>query len=322
MGLQEYNTTASGCYMAGLLSIIGLMKKHKFIIDNVFDEHFIGCYDYDEWFKIRNTIEPHATNKIVATAKTPSKPNRQGDGTGTPFMVNKANSNLAYMYEYANGQGIIKNPDDGLLRIWFDPTGLEERNQEATHRWFCIISAYEQLFNIGQTISLVANSIRPLYMGGSLWAKSPGQLFFYGDKYFHGSIINLNNNDNNDYWFTGSGGTNTLNFCQVHWNCIELLDSIVQIIQTEDLNKLWYTPIPIVTFGSGGSSDTVPADFIGSISLSISDVPFATRVTVTDPGGGSQTNIYDGKIANVNTPSAPPSTFTVSSTYKKFTVTY
>ncbi len=323
MGLQEFSTTSSGLYMSGLLAIIGYMTKSKFIKDNVFNEYFYDIHEMDGWNKVRNTIEPHASNKIVATAKTPSKPNRQGDGTGTPFIVKRSQSSIAYMYKYAKEQGILKD-DQERLRVDFDPTGREIQNQEALARWDVVISAYEQLFNLILTTSLVASSIKPLYMSSGKWNKSPGQLLFYGDKYFHGSIVNLNDTDFDSYWFTGDGDTPIDNYCIVHWNCMVLLDPLVNIIQTEDINKLWFIPIPTITFGGGGSVDTFPAGTSGAVSLSISDLPFGTRVIVSDPGGGSQTNVHDGSVANVSLPEGVgfPASYSVGSSYKVFSVVY
>jgi len=243
MGLYNINCPSSSLFMIAILQVIGFMNKRKLLVDDVFADFFIDPDTETGWSKIQAIIEPHGNAKLLPTAAIPSKPPRQGDGSFNPFMVQRAHYNLAIMYKTAVKLGNIKDPDDEYLRVDLNPADHPTQNLEATQRWNAIISAYEVCREMESQLYLVFEAIKPLYKSLTSWSKSPMEIYFYCGEYMHGIFV------------TADG------LVPVPWESIDQFKTesstnpgIIDVMFNHQVSKIWFIPVPIVSFGGGGAS--------------------------------------------------------------------
>ncbi len=244
MGLQSISCPCGSLFLLGMLQIVGFMDKRKLIIDNIFKDFFTAPDTESQWQDIREVIEPHGLKKMLPTGATPSKPPRQGDGSLTPFKVNRAVFNLAMMYKTAAAKDILI--DEPGMECFFDPRDNPNQHMEGALKWNVLITAFETCYEIESNVRLMLEAIKPLYHSEAAASKSPAQLYFFVDEFMHGTLIKPDS------------------LVVVPWETIDqfktdnLMDpGIIDVMFNFDVTKLWFIPVPTLTWGSGGGAHPV-----------------------------------------------------------------
>jgi len=328
MGLYNISCPASSLYMLGILQIVGFMQKRKLLIEDVFADFFIDSDTEAGWSKIQAIIEPHGLQKLVPTGSIPSKSLRQGDGMFQSFIVSRGHANLAMMFKTATTLGNIKDPDDEYLRVDWNMTDFPIQNQEASMRWNAIISAYEVVRSFNDVIESIFEAIKPLYMSLSSFQKSPMQVYFYSGEEMHGIFQ----------------GVDSLH--GVPWETINQFKTdnpadpgIIDVMFNFSVNKLWYIPVPTITYGAGTDSFPGCNPTTTYVNASYSDCFRKSGSFTPDPpspdppppdppythvGGGASGDWYTGALFHVTiTPGTDPvKTGTVDISYKRIIVTF
>jgi len=328
MGLYNISCPASSLFMLAILQVIGYMNKRELLVDDVFADFFIDPDTEDGWSKIQAIIEPHGNSKLLPTAAIPSKPPRQGDASFNPFMVQRAHYNLAIMYKTAVRMGNIKDPDDEYLRVDLNPADHPTQNLEATQRWNAIISAYEVCREMESQVYLIFEAIKPLYHSISTWSKSPMEIYFYCGEYMHGI-------------FVAPDGLHP-----IPWETIDQFKTedpnklgIIDVMFNHQVSKLWFIPIPIITFGGGGKSFPGCSPATGYVMADHSDTfkkggtfvpdpptppPPPPDPPYTPPTGGASGDLFKGPLFHVSIVAGtdPVDTGTIIVSYTRIIVTY
>ena len=238
MGLQHWSCPASTLFTLGMLQIVGYLAQRKLLVEDVFGDFFIDPDTETGWSNIRRIVEPHGLSKIMLTGVSPSKPIRQGDGMFGPFMIQKQHANLCMMYDTAEKLGNIKDPDNEYLRMWWNQQDMPMQNQEATLRWNAILAAYEVIHEIEAITELMVEAIKPLYYSLSIYKKTPMQVQFYAGDMMNGNLMAP------DGLYTVPWSTND------QFKTGDLLNpGIIDIMYNLTLDKLWYIPVPNISFG-------------------------------------------------------------------------
>jgi len=328
MGLYNISCPSSSLFMLGILKILGYMQKRQLLVEDVFADFFIDPETETGWSQIQAIIEPHGNSKLIPTAAIPSKPPRQGDGMFGMFMVQRAHSNLAIMYKTAERLGNIKDPDDEYLRIDLNPADHPVQNLEASQRWNAIISAYEVCREMEGQIILMFEALKPLYHSLSSWSKSPMEVYFYSGEYMHGIFV----------------APDALH--PVPWETIDQFKTenpselgIIDVMFEHQSTKIWFIPVPTVTFGSGSktfpgcspSTTYVMADHSDTFRKEGTFTPDPPTPDPPPPdppythvSGGASGDLFKGPLFHVNITAGtdPVDTGTIGISYRRIIVTY
>jgi len=329
MGLYNINCPASSLYMLGILQIIGFMQKRKLLIEDVFADFFIDTDTEAGWAKMQAIIEPHGLEKLIPTGSIPSKSLRQGDGMFQSFIVSRGHANLAMMYKTATSLGNIKDPDDEYMRVDLNMADFPIQNQEASMRWNAVISAYEVVRSFDDVIMSMFEALKPLYMSLGSFQKSPMQVYFYSGEEMHGI-------------FQAPDGLHAIPWETINQFKTENLSDpgIIDVMFNFPVTKLWYIPVPTVTYGSGGSSFPGCSPETHYVNASDNDCfrksgSFTPDPPTPDPtpppviiythvSGGVSGNMYTAALFNVTIVAGtdPVITGTVDISYRRIIVTF
>ena len=93
------------------------------------------------------------------------------------------------------------------------------------------------------TIQTINESVKELWESSAVWTKTPAQLYLYAGEYMHGLMI-------------ADGRLR-----HIHWKVFDYFigeDKIITTLLENPVDKIWYIPIPNITFVSRSKSFTVP----------------------------------------------------------------
>lgn len=287
MGLQESNCKSAGLFLLGCLHIHNLVIEYKYIKTNIFNKYFKDCNNKTNWTKIYNIIDSHSATSNIPTGQTPSKDIRTNDGMSTQYNINFSEIHIQELYNEINTNLLFLN-ESIRSKLLYDIELNKSRPYEAitAYRiWEMICISFESLYEIDTKIRLLINSIIPLYYNLDKPLKSPGQLFFYGDKYNHGSLVDkyiprnflgrssppiledikesdfINNNRRDNVFYEdyenpilycegglGSGDYGPIDFADIPWNYINLQLSEFIPYLLLDYRELYYNDLNTFIF--------------------------------------------------------------------------
>jgi hypothetical protein len=189
MGLYHVSCSNSGLFYLGLNKIIYNMQKRRDILDYVFAPVYTDPYTKDGWKEIEQSVGLHGVSKLVPSGSTPSKPPRQGDGSFTPYTLDKSSSACTNMYNIGIEKDLFVEPD--LMRVEYTAVWNQVEQMNHMIRWNSICEGYETIEELVRSTELLWDAINPLFGQNGSVSKSPAQLFFFGGssclgKYFGG----------------------------------------------------------------------------------------------------------------------------------------
>lgn len=178
MSTQVITITKSSYYYMGLMNILSLLQKRITIIEGIFGEYFPDLKT--SWVlpwndDISPVLNRFGLSKMINNAM-PDKPTTQGDGSVTPWSMDKSQAGIQAMYNMLNTAGVTFNPDqpiDALLTMFqTDPKAYQLRLLRCNN----IMGAYETIHEIETSVYVISFSISPLYKESGEISRSPGQL--------------------------------------------------------------------------------------------------------------------------------------------------
>jgi len=179
MASQELSITMSSYYYMGLMNILELLVKRIAIIKGTYSIYVPALKV--SWIEPWNdTLVPiflrFGVSKMMSSAM-PDKPSTQGDGNCLPWSMSKSQGDIQNMYYALNDTSLEFNPDEPIDAT-LDKIYLQDPSiyQLRFLRCQSMMTSYEIIHEIENTIYVIILSIYLLYKKDDSLARSPGQI--------------------------------------------------------------------------------------------------------------------------------------------------
>ena len=302
MGLYSVSCSNSGLFYLGLIQIIYNMQKRKDILDYVFASVYTDPYTKEGWGKIEKSIGPFGVSKLIPSGSTPSKPPRQGDGTFTPFALDKSAAACTVMYNKGIEDNLFITPDNMQVEFTGDWNQLEQANHMM--RWNSICEGYETIEELVRSTELLWEAINPLFEQNGSVSKSPAQLFFFGGqsclgKYFGGDSL---------------GGPSWESYGAFSQPSLDLLGTLF-----DNSRDVWFLPVPTLEEEEVLTS-FYTVDYLTTV-VEIDDVGLLHPPTIEDFTGPATTSV-SADYSNYNIIHIEPQEYPIETGSVSFRVRY
>ena len=186
MGLQEVACSHSAIFFMGLYKIKEYADRCQFIIQNVmgqyiegFDDDDVDNWTWENWDILQRAVAPFTIQKQISQAGISkffeSSDFGASDGSKAPTKVISHHGTCVHVYETLRDHGILK--DEHAIKISYDPDSSIPNENIQT--WMSILTSYENILNVLESLYMVAYSITPMYHSPRQRMLSPNQIQLY-----------------------------------------------------------------------------------------------------------------------------------------------
>lgn len=293
MAKQEFPIAKPAYAYMGYLNIRKLLYQRKILCTTVLSEFFPALAT--TWVTTWNdTLKPilftFGNSSMVNTAM-PDKPDTQGDGSLTPWKINKTMGTMSAMYRMLVAAGVTINSATPLEVT--SALSMENPKEAGLRRdrWDSILDTAEKIHEIEGTISMILLSIYPCkYASGDI-TRSPGQLLTVGGEMAMTPAM------------VSPTGAATGSALTSEFYTGEFMSGIYDLpydkLLREDVSDV-STGVEVFTSGTISIGSGVTAEF--SLAGVTGTLVSVTHIIVTDTKDGSVTVVIPKTIVTATTP--------------------